>query len=176
MFRGVETRQAALNNQDYSGWSLHMEQFLINIFLFGGALLLLITGMPIWAGLAGISVVAILLFSPHILPSLPYVLYSSLDNFALLAIPLFIILSAPISASKASRDLYETLHKWMYKIPGGPGHRQHARLRHLRRPERVEPGYGRRHRRGRHSGNAPQGLLPGPGHRADRPCPAPSAF
>jgi C4-dicarboxylate transporter, DctM subunit len=98
-----------------------MEQLLINLFLFGGALLLLITGMPIWAGLAGISVVAIMIFSPHILPSLPYVLYSSLDNFALLAIPLFIILSAPIAASKASRDLYETLHKWMYKIPGGLG-------------------------------------------------------
>ena len=98
-----------------------MEQFLTNIFLFGGALLLLVTGMPIWAGLAGISVVAVMLFSPHILPSLPYVLYSSLDNFALLAIPLFIILSAPIAASRASRDLYETLHKWMYKIPGGLG-------------------------------------------------------
>ncbi|MBI9086149.1 MAG: TRAP transporter large permease [Desulfobacterales bacterium] len=98
-----------------------MEQFFINIFLFGGALVLLVSGMPIWAGLAGISVVAILIFSPHILPSLPYVLYSSLDNFALLAIPLFIILSAPIAASRASRDLYETLHKWMYKVPGGLG-------------------------------------------------------
>ncbi len=98
-----------------------MEQFFINIFLFGGALLLLISGMPIWAGLAGISVIAVLIFSPHILPSIPYVLYSSLDNFALLAIPLFIMLSAPIAASKASRDLYETLHKWMYKIPGGLG-------------------------------------------------------
>ncbi|MCB2169040.1 MAG: TRAP transporter large permease [Deltaproteobacteria bacterium] len=98
-----------------------MEQLFINIFLFGGALLLLISGMPIWAGLAGISVIAVLIFSPHILPSIPYVLYSSLDNFALLAIPLFIMLSAPIAASRASRDLYETLHKWMYKIPGGLG-------------------------------------------------------
>ncbi|MCF8078709.1 MAG: TRAP transporter large permease [Desulfobacterales bacterium] len=98
-----------------------MEQFFINIFLFGGALLLLISGMPIWAGLAGISVIAVLIFSPHILQSIPYVLYSSLDNFALLAIPLFIMLSAPIAASKASKDLYETLHKWMYKIPGGLG-------------------------------------------------------
>jgi len=98
-----------------------MEQFFINLFLFGGALLLLISGMPIWAGLAGISVIAVLIFSPHILQSIPYVLYSSLDNFALLAIPLFIMLSAPIAASKASKDLYETLHKWMYKIPGGLG-------------------------------------------------------
>lgn len=43
-----------------------------------------------------------------------------MDSFALLAIPLFILLSAPIAASHASKDLYETLHKWLYKIPGGP--------------------------------------------------------
>jgi len=44
-----------------------------------------------------------------------------MDSFALLAIPLFILLSAPIAESNASRDLYETLHKWLYKIPGGLG-------------------------------------------------------
>jgi C4-dicarboxylate transporter, DctM subunit len=30
-------------------------------------------------------------------------------------------LSAPIAASHASKDLYETLHKWLHKIPGGLG-------------------------------------------------------
>jgi tripartite ATP-independent transporter DctM subunit len=44
-----------------------------------------------------------------------------MDSFALLAIPLFILLSAPIAESDASKDLYETLHKWLYKIPGGLG-------------------------------------------------------
>jgi C4-dicarboxylate transporter DctM subunit len=44
-----------------------------------------------------------------------------MDNFALLAIPLFILLSAPIAESKASKDLYETLHKWLHKVPGGIG-------------------------------------------------------
>jgi TRAP-type C4-dicarboxylate transport system permease large subunit len=44
-----------------------------------------------------------------------------MDSFALPAIPLFILLSAPIAASHASKDLYETLHKWLYKIPGGLG-------------------------------------------------------
>jgi tripartite ATP-independent transporter DctM subunit len=44
-----------------------------------------------------------------------------MDSFALLAIPLFILLSAPIAETNASRDLYETLHKWLYKIPGGLG-------------------------------------------------------
>jgi len=82
---------------------------------------LLISGIPIWAGLAGISVAAIVIFSPNLLHALPYTLYGSMDNFALLAIPLFILLSAPIAASQASKDLYETLHKWLHKVPGGIG-------------------------------------------------------
>ena len=91
------------------------------VLLFGGAFLLLISGIPIWAGLAGISIVFILFFSPHLLSMTPHILYSSVDSFALLAVPLFILLSSPISKSNASKDLYETLHKWLYRVPGGLG-------------------------------------------------------
>jgi len=98
-----------------------MNEYVIAVLLFGSAFILLISGIPIWAGLAGISIVFILIFSPHLLSTVPFVVYGSMDNFALLAIPLFIFLSAPIAESHASRDLYETLHKWLYKIPGGLG-------------------------------------------------------
>jgi len=98
-----------------------MNEYVMAIVLFGSALVLLISGIPIWAGLAGISIVFILIFSPHLLTTVPIVLYDSMDSFALLAVPLFILLSAPIAESNASRDLYETLHKWLYKIPGGLG-------------------------------------------------------
>jgi tripartite ATP-independent transporter DctM subunit len=98
-----------------------MSEYLIAFFLFGSGLILLVSGIPIWAGLAGISIVFILIFSPQLLTTVPFVLYGSMDSFALLAIPLFILLSAPIAETNASRDLYETLHKWLYKIPGGLG-------------------------------------------------------
>ncbi len=98
-----------------------MNEYVLAILLFGTAFVLLVSGIPIWAGLAGISVIFILIFSPHLLPTLPYVLHGSMDSFALLAIPLFILLSAPIAASRASKDLYETLHKWLHRIPGGLG-------------------------------------------------------
>jgi TRAP-type C4-dicarboxylate transport system permease large subunit len=45
------------------------------------------------------------------------VLRGSKDSFALLAIPLFILLRAPIAASHASKELYGTFHKWLYKFP-----------------------------------------------------------
>lgn len=98
-----------------------MNEYVLAILLFGSAFGLLISGIPIWSGLAGISLIFILIFSPHLLPTVPYVLHGSMDSFALLAIPLFILLSAPIAASHASKDLYETLHKWLHKIPGGLG-------------------------------------------------------
>jgi C4-dicarboxylate transporter DctM subunit len=98
-----------------------MNEWVIAILLFGSAFVLLISGIPIWAGLVGISLVFVLIFSPHLLTTLPYVLHGSMDSFALLAIPLFILLSAPIAESDASKDLYETLHKWLYRIPGGLG-------------------------------------------------------
>jgi tripartite ATP-independent transporter DctM subunit len=98
-----------------------MNEYVIAVLLFGSAFLLLVSGIPIWAGLAGISIVFILIFAPHLLETVPYVVYQSMDNFALMAVPLFILLSAPIGKSDASKDLYDALHKWLYKIPGGLG-------------------------------------------------------
>ena len=98
-----------------------MSELALAVLLFGSAFALLVSGIPIWAGLAGISLIFILIFSPHLLSTVPFVLHGSMDSFALLAIPLFILLSAPIAESDASKDLYKTLHKWLYKIPGGLG-------------------------------------------------------
>ncbi len=98
-----------------------MSEYTLALLLFGGAFLVLISGIPIWAGLVGISLVFIVVFSPNLLQAVPVVVYGGMDNFALLAIPLFILLSAPIAASHASRDLYETLHKWLHRVPGGLG-------------------------------------------------------
>jgi C4-dicarboxylate transporter DctM subunit len=98
-----------------------MNEYLLTILLFGSACILLISGIPIWAGLTGISVLAIVIFSPNLLHTLPFMVYGSMDNFALLAIPLFILLSAPIAASQASKDLYEALHKWLHRVYGGLG-------------------------------------------------------
>jgi tripartite ATP-independent transporter DctM subunit len=98
-----------------------MNEYIQAILLFGSALVLLMTGIPIWAGLAGVAILFILILTPHLLKMVPFIVYGSMDNFALLAVPLFILLSAPIAKSNASRDLYETLHKWLYKVPGGLG-------------------------------------------------------
>lgn len=67
-----------------------MNEIVLAILLFGSAFALLISGIPIWAGLAGISIIFILIFSPHLLETVPYVLHGSMDSFALLERPLYV--------------------------------------------------------------------------------------
>lgn len=98
-----------------------MSEQTLGVAVFGAALVILLSGIPIWSGLVAVALGCVLLFDPHLLQTLPHVFYDSVDNFALLAIPLFILLSAPISATRASRDLYEALHRWLHRLPGGLG-------------------------------------------------------
>lgn len=98
-----------------------MNELILSVLVFASALILLLSGIPIWAGLVGISLFYIIIFSPHLLEAVPNVLYGSMDSFAMLAIPLFILLSAPLSATQASKDLYEAMHRWVYRLPGGLG-------------------------------------------------------
>ncbi len=42
-----------------------------------------------------------------------------MSSFALLTIPLFILLGTAIGSSAAGRDVYESLHRWLDRVPGG---------------------------------------------------------
>jgi tripartite ATP-independent transporter DctM subunit len=42
-----------------------------------------------------------------------------LSSFALLTIPLFILLGTAIGVSAAGKDVYESLHRWLDRVPGG---------------------------------------------------------
>jgi C4-dicarboxylate transporter DctM subunit len=44
---------------------------------------------------------------------------SALDEFTLVAIPMFVMMGAAIGSSPAGRDLYEALDRWLYRLPGG---------------------------------------------------------
>ena len=100
---------------------MEVTPFMWGIIMFGTALVVLLSGIPIWAGLAGTAILFILIMSPENMTVIPYVIYSSLDKFALLAIPLFIFMAAPIAKSRASFDLYEVIHRWLHWLPGGIG-------------------------------------------------------
>jgi C4-dicarboxylate transporter DctM subunit len=92
-------------------------------FLYGGiTLLLLFSGMPIAfaLGLSALGFMAVFM-PPPMIQSVAETIYSELDNFSLLTIPLFVLMGAAIGKTRAGSDVYNSLNAWMYKIPGGLG-------------------------------------------------------
>ena len=47
------------------------------------------------------------------------IVFGKLDNFALLSIPMLIIMGAWIASTRAGADLYEALERWLTRVPGG---------------------------------------------------------
>jgi len=83
-------------------------------------LAMLLSGVPVAFGLGAISIAFLLLF--HGIDSMRVVaetFFSSLDDFTLVAIPMFVMMGAAIGSSPAGKDLYEALDRWLYRVPGG---------------------------------------------------------
>ena len=83
-------------------------------------IIVLFSGVSVAIGLFIVSALFLLIFDGFgSLELLPELLFGKLDNFALLSIPMFIIMGSAISSTRAGADLYEALERWMTKIPGG---------------------------------------------------------
>jgi tripartite ATP-independent transporter DctM subunit len=91
--------------------------------LFGLATFVaLFSGMPIAFAVGGVALVFMLIYMPvETVGLVAETLYSELDNFVLLTIPLFVLMGAAIGKSRAGGDLYSSLNRWMGRIPGGLG-------------------------------------------------------
>ncbi len=83
-------------------------------------IVILFSGVSVAAGLLIVSTGFLIAFDGiRALPLLPEVFFGKLDNFALLSIPMFIIMGAAIASTRAGSDLYEALDRWLTRIPGG---------------------------------------------------------
>ena len=97
-----------------------MDTYTIGLLVAVITVLVLFSGIPIAAGLLLVSAGFLSVFdSFKTLELLPEVFFGKLDSFALLSIPMFIIMGAAISSSRAGADLYEALERWLTKVPGG---------------------------------------------------------
>lgn len=92
----------------------------IGLLLLGVTLFVLFSGLPIAWGLTLVAVAFLLAFKgPSSLGVVGINFMDELSSFALLTIPLFILLGAAIGVSAAGRDIYESLYRWLARIPGG---------------------------------------------------------
>ena len=80
----------------------------------------LLSGAPV-AFCLGIVAIGFLIWSEglHALGFVPDIFYGALDSFALLSIPMFILMGGAVASSRAGADLYEALDRWLYRVPGG---------------------------------------------------------
>ena len=80
----------------------------------------LLSGVPVAVGLGVVAISFLLIFEgPSSLTMMAELFFGKLDDFTLLAIPMFIVMGAAIAASQAGADLYDALDRWLSKIPGG---------------------------------------------------------
>ena len=83
-------------------------------------LVMLLSGVPVAFGLGAISIVFLLLFQGiDAMRVVAETFYAGLDDFTLVAIPMFVMMGAAIGSSPAGKDLYEALDRWLYRLPGG---------------------------------------------------------
>jgi C4-dicarboxylate transporter DctM subunit len=97
-----------------------MSELEIGALILFFTLLVLFSGLPIAWGLILVSVGFLLYFEgPSFLDNVAVLMLDELSSFALLTIPLFILLGASVGGTNAGRDLYESLHRWLARVPGG---------------------------------------------------------
>ena len=99
-----------------------MDTLQIGLMYGGATLAALFSGMPIAFALGGVAVVFMMFFMPGAsLDTVAQNVYEELASITLLTIPLFILKGAAIGKSRAGKDLYDALHTWMHRVPGGLG-------------------------------------------------------
>jgi C4-dicarboxylate transporter DctM subunit len=87
-------------------------------FIFLLLLLLLVTGLPVFISL-GVLAAGILVFTGQSLSSLSSTFYGSMDNFVLLAVPLFMLMAQIMTKGGVGDDLFDFVHVWLRHLPGG---------------------------------------------------------
>jgi tripartite ATP-independent transporter DctM subunit len=77
-------------------------------------------GIPVAFALGLTAIISILLFlTIDEIAFFADFVFASLNDFGLLAIPLFVLMGSIFGRSKASQDLLEAAHVWVGRLPGG---------------------------------------------------------
>ena len=97
-----------------------MDPLMLGLLIGSVTILVLFSGISVAVGLLSVSALFLFIFDGvRSLELIPEILFGKLDSFALLSIPMFIIMGASISSTRAGADLYEALERWLTRIPGG---------------------------------------------------------
>ena len=85
-----------------------------------GLVLLLLTGLPIFAGL-GLAAIGLLLLVDGQIGNLGPIVFGKLNTYLLVAIPLFALMAHVMIKARVIDDLFATTHTLVRHLPGGLG-------------------------------------------------------
>jgi len=89
---------------------------LIALSLIG----MLLLGTPVAFSLGAVALVFLFIHGGLAsFSSIAETFFAGLDEFALVSIPMFVLMGAAVAASRAGGDLYEALDRWFHRVPGG---------------------------------------------------------
>ncbi len=93
---------------------------LISIAMVLGIFVLLLMGLPMAFGLGVIAVTAAMLkFGPIGLTLVASRVYSFMNEYVLVAVPMFILMASLMERSGVARDLFRAMHVWSGGLRGG---------------------------------------------------------
>jgi tripartite ATP-independent transporter DctM subunit len=97
-----------------------MSELELGLLIAAVTIFLLLLGIPVAFALGIVSLVFLVYYDGlFALEFVPDIFYGGLDSFALLSIPMFILMGGAIASSRAGADLYEAIDRWLYGVPGG---------------------------------------------------------
>ena len=96
-----------------------MNTEIIAILLFVVLILVLLTGFPVAFVLGGVSIWAGILFVPDFLDFLPLRIMGTIQNYVLLAVPLFVFMGLTLEKSGIAEDLLQSMGIMFGKVKGG---------------------------------------------------------
>ena len=97
-----------------------MDPNILGLIVISVLFLSLFSGMPIAFGLGVPSILFMYLFLDSAqFDMTALIMFDGVNDFGLLAIPLFIFMGAIVAVTPTGSDLYEGIHRWVHKLPGG---------------------------------------------------------
>ncbi len=100
---------------------IHASPELVTVLMLGGIIVGVFLGYPLALAVGGVGVVmGILLFGPNITEQLYYGrVFSILENYSLLAVPLFVFMGTMLEHSGVAESMYDALYLWFGGLRGG---------------------------------------------------------
>jgi tripartite ATP-independent transporter DctM subunit len=92
---------------------------VIGIIMFLVIFILILVGYPVALTLAGVATIFGLIFVPDFLDLLPLRIMGVMENYVLIAVPLFIFMGLMLEKSGLAESLLETMAKLFGKVRGG---------------------------------------------------------